>query len=680
MPTGNQQLGFAIRAVNEAQKALKDVESQTKDVEQAAEKADSKWSKLGSGIKSAAGLAAVGVGALATAGVAAGVGLFKLGESFDDAYDTIAIGTGAMGKDLDALEKNFKNVFRSVPTSMGDAATAVADWNTKVGATDFTLEELSKTSLNLSRITGSDLATNIDSISKLMNQWNRNGEDSATVMDGLFVASQSTGVGVAELADSVTKFGPALRDLGFGMEESIALLGSLEKAGIDGDQAMMGLQKAVVNFAKDGMSAQEGFDALVESIKAAPDEMTAVGLAVENFGSKAGPNLASAIRSGALSVDDLTEAVKNADGIVNQTAESTADFGERWAVMKQKALVALEPVATKVLELGTKGIERLSEFLEENGPKWAAWYQQNIAPAIDKGKRAFDDFVTFVQPKIEQFSKFAQQQFAKFELYYEQDLKPAFDNIKKAVEEIVGWIEDHWGQIEPIVRPIFEQVANVIETNVKIIKDTLNIIVQLLGGDWKGAWEGAKELVDDIMTGVVRSVENAIDEIEGLGGAMLAAAGWLGHQLLQGLKNALSATAGFAGDVGAAVLAAVKSVVNTYVIDPINNALRFSFDTHIPGVGSITIDAPDIPRLAVGARNFAGGLALVGEKGPELVALPRGSDVYTASETRAMAMAGGRGGGVTIVVQGNVYGVDDLIYTIDRALRQSGNAGLVEAA
>jgi hypothetical protein len=34
-----------------------------------------------------------------------------------------------------------------------------------------------------------------------------------------------------------------------------------------------------------------------------------------------------------------------------------------------------------------------------------------------------------------------------------------------------------------------------------------------------------------------------------------------------------------------------------------------------------------IPKFASGTRDFRGGLALVGERGPELVNLPRGSDV-----------------------------------------------------
>jgi len=56
---------------------------------------------------------------------------------------------------------------------------------------------------------------------------------------------------------------------------------------------------------------------------------------------------------------------------------------------------------------------------------------------------------------------------------------------------------------------------------------------------------------------------------------------------------------------------------------------------HISGSG-VTIDLPkiDVPGFARGVTDFAGGLAVVGEQGPELVRLPRGSDVIPNDRTR----------------------------------------------
>lgn len=57
-----------------------------------------------------------------------------------------------------------------------------------------------------------------------------------------------------------------------------------------------------------------------------------------------------------------------------------------------------------------------------------------------------------------------------------------------------------------------------------------------------------------------------------------------------------------------------------------------------------------IPRFANGVTNFAGGLALVGERGPELVNLPMGSSVMPNPETRRYM----KDGGGSVVVGGEM--------------------------
>ena len=54
-------------------------------------------------------------------------------------------------------------------------------------------------------------------------------------------------------------------------------------------------------------------------------------------------------------------------------------------------------------------------------------------------------------------------------------------------------------------------------------------------------------------------------------------------------------------------------------------------DISIP---SITLNTPDLPHLASGGTIGTGGLAVVGERGPEIVALPRAATVTPASESR----------------------------------------------
>ncbi len=76
----------------------------------------------------------------------------------------------------------------------------------------------------------------------------------------------------------------------------------------------------------------------------------------------------------------------------------------------------------------------------------------------------------------------------------------------------------------------------------------------------------------------------------------------------------------------------------------------------------------DVPGFQHGVRNFGGGMALVGEAGPELVNLPRGSDVIPL---------GGMGGGLNVHVNLNapIYGLLDFDRRVKEAVKKGVQDG-----
>jgi hypothetical protein len=63
--------------------------------------------------------------------------------------------------------------------------------------------------------------------------------------------------------------------------------------------------------------------------------------------------------------------------------------------------------------------------------------------------------------------------------------------------------------------------------------------------------------------------------------------------------------------------------------------------------------------FATGTESAPGGTAWVGEHGPELVSLPRGSKVYTAADSRRMAAANDTGPMIgSVVINGDFRGAD----------------------
>ena len=93
----------------------------------------------------------------------------------------------------------------------------------------------------------------------------------------------------------------------------------------------------------------------------------------------------------------------------------------------------------------------------------------------------------------------------------------------------------------------------------------------------------------------------------------------------------------------------------------------------VDGVGS-SVKGASIRGYAVGTKYHPGGLAMVGEEGPELVDLPRGAKVYTNSETNDMLSSGD-----TFVLQVNMNEVDE-VYKLTKVFnqfRQTKRAGVV---
>ena len=298
-------------------------------------------SKLGS-IATAASVA------LVAGGVAAGVALYKIGATFDEAYDTIRTGTGATGDALSGLEDDFKAVVSSVPASFGDASTAIADINTRLGLTGAPLQTISSQFLELSRITKSDVGANIETVTGLFNNFGVGAADQGTKLDLLFRASQATGVSVGDLASQMTDSGSVLRSVGLDFDSSAALVASLGKAGLSASDVMPALSKAMGVAAKSGKDAGTVLSDTFATIQNAPDATSAAGAAVEVFGAKAGPKFAEMIRSGQLSYGDLLGQIQGGSETILGAGQDTQDFGEKWDLFKNRVLVALEPIATRV--------------------------------------------------------------------------------------------------------------------------------------------------------------------------------------------------------------------------------------------------------------------------------------------------------------------------------------------
>ena len=431
----------------------------------AIEQAQKKISGLN--VKALAVGAAVGGIAVATgkAVVEAGKYMKDLGASFDDAADAIRIGTGATGDALDGLLDDFDAVYKSVPTTMEDASKAIADYNTRLGLTGPQLQEISKQAIQVSDMLGDDLGSVIEESSQAFQQWNIDADDMGGAMDYIFKVSQSTGMGFTDLMADMQKFGPQLQEMGYSFETASALMGQLDKAGVNTDEVLGAMKKSVAALAKEGISASDGLAMYYEKIKNAGTAAEAASIASEIFGTRAGSTMAAAIRDGSLAVADLTAELQENGETIAGAADDTYDFAERLQVMKQGLEVALKPMANTVFDGLNKFMPTLQKLMEQITPA--------ISKAVEAAAPFVDEFLTGAADALEDVLPLISQLAA--------DLLPVLTQLMSTLlPPLLSLVQTLLPPLMQIVSAILPPIASLLATVLPIITQIVSAVLPVL--------------------------------------------------------------------------------------------------------------------------------------------------------------------------------------------------------
>jgi len=298
----------------------------------------------------------------------AGIGTAAAKASIDveKALATIARGTGAQGEDLKALENTWKKMAGTVTQSFEESAKVLADYNTRLGLTGDALADVSKKALDAARMMGEDVSSVVAQSAKAMQDWGVSADEMAGFMDKLFAASQATGIQMAKLSEQLYKYGSPMRSLGFSLENAVALLAQFEKEGVNTELVVGALRQGLARMAREGVTdAAEAFQILVDRIKNASSDTEATRLAIETFGSRAGPDLAKAIREGRFSIEELVKTLQKAGGIIDDTSRKTETLGDKWAKTKNAIMMALEPIGEQIVAVAERALPKLQSAIEK---------------------------------------------------------------------------------------------------------------------------------------------------------------------------------------------------------------------------------------------------------------------------------------------------------------------------
>jgi uncharacterized protein YoxC len=202
---------------------------------------------------------------------------------------------------------------------------------------------------------------------------------------------------------------------------------------------------------------------------------------------------------------------------------------------------------------------------------------------------------------------------------FRNSVKKTWDDVKgsirEAIDQITKWWEEWGPKIMAVVEPLWETIKTIIMTVMKVVGETIALVLNVITGDWEGAknnllniaqalWEGLK--------GIFQGIYNTLTSLTSLLTDLM-------------LKRWETFKAGLISIWGA-ITNAIKGYVNNQIafvnklIDALNS-IQVEIPEWVPGVGGhkFGIDLPHVPYLAKGGIVTRPTLAMIGEAGPEAV-------------------------------------------------------------
>lgn len=364
---GDIDRGAWLEYQNKLQKAkqhLEDLEKAQKDfgtaAAQAIKEAGAKIEEYGGKASKVGETLTKNVTTPLTAAAAAGVAAFS---AVDEGVDTIVTATGTSGEALDGLVASYETIATSIPEELGDVASAVGEVNTRFHTTGEELEGQTTLFLQFAKITGGDVVSSVDSADKVLKTFGKTSDDASGLLGMVAKAAQDTGINAQGLMDDVLANSATFKELNFSLEESVNFMALLDENGVESGVALAGLKKAVVNLTDAGMSESEALQTVIDKIKNAGSETEALTIAQETFGTKGAAEMATAIREGRLSLDDLSASMADYSTVVTDTYNNTMDGVDGATTAANAAKIAMSTLGETISDMLAPMFQHLTQLL-----------------------------------------------------------------------------------------------------------------------------------------------------------------------------------------------------------------------------------------------------------------------------------------------------------------------------
>jgi phage-related protein len=568
-----------------------DASGLSKALGQAEGDVDGFGSKLG-GFAKGAGLA---IGGIVLAGAALAPAVLSAGASMEAlANKSATVFEGSLG-DVQAWARENSAALGMTASQLTGTAAGFADLLKPMGFTAAQAADMSKQTMGLAGA---------------LSAWSGGTMTATEVSDTLAKAMLGETDGLKALGISISAADVEARLAANGTDK---LTGSaLEQAKALAVQQLVmekstDAQKAWADGSMDSIKGQNEMKASLENLKE-----TAIKSLYPLF-QKAVPMVTSAITAAQQGISSFVGAFQNAgDGVTSSGLNGQI---ERFAILARgvyDAVVAAWPtikaivvdvVGAIVSGITTYVVPAVQQLVEWFGMAvtWTREHWGQIQAGVTDVITTIQNVITTVIDVLsaawslwgDNLVAFAQGAWG----WISQTISGALDVIMGVWDVFAGVFSGDWSRVWDGIKGILSGVLDIIKG---LLSGAWDAIKLAAGIAWDGiklaastAWDGIKSLVSTGVDEVVGFVTGLPDKLLDLASTFLDAGVALGGAILDGIKDGLTAAAGFVADIAGAMKKAVIGAIN-WVIDKLNSGIPDQL-----GSGILSIDLPDnpIPRI-----------------------------------------------------------------------------------
>ena len=184
----------------------------------------------------------------------------------------------------------------------------------KLGFTEQEILNVTEATLLLAEATGTELGRAAEVTGATIRAFGLDSTETQRVVDVMAKSFSSSSLDMEKFATAMGSIAPVAANMGFSIEETTALIGTLTDRGIDASTAGTGLRNMMLDATKKGLTFQEALD----KVNNASDK---TAKAFELFG-KRGATVGVVLASNQKATALLTEKLLDADGAAKQMADT----------------------------------------------------------------------------------------------------------------------------------------------------------------------------------------------------------------------------------------------------------------------------------------------------------------------------------------------------------------------